>query len=81
MTNALLDRNRFEQFADHLKNVYRAKGFVRFPKGSFLFNFVAGRWELEPFREEKTALVFIGKGLESEKPRILDELRECEIET
>jgi len=81
MTNSLLDRNRFEQFASDLKDVYRAKGFVCFPKGSFLFNYVAGRWELEPFREERTALVFIGKRLESAKSRILDELRDCEIET
>jgi len=81
MTNSLLDRNRFEQFVSDLKDVYRAKGFVCFPEGSFLFNFVAGRWELEPFREERTALVFIGKRLESAKSRILDELRDCEIET
>src|SRR4030042_1676551 len=72
-SKTLLDRKRFEQFADHLKNVYRAKGFVCFPEGSFLFNFVAGRWELEPFREEKTALVFIGKELDSEKAALLDE--------
>ena len=80
INKALLDRNRFEQFANHLKNVYRAKGFVCFPEGSFLFNFVAGRWELEPFREEKTTLVFIGKALELEKQGILEELRECELE-
>jgi G3E family GTPase len=80
INKALFDRNRFEQFADHLKNVYRAKGFVRFPEGFYLFNFVAGRWELEPFREEETALVFIGKGLESEKPRILEDLKKCELE-
>lgn len=80
INKALLDRNRFEQFANHLKNVYRAKGFVCFPEGSFLFNFVAGRWELEPFREEKTTLVFIGKALELEKQGIIEELRECELE-
>jgi G3E family GTPase len=80
ISQGLLDWKRFEQFADHLRKVYRAKGFVRFPEGSYLFNFVAGRWELEPFREEKTALVFIGKEIESEKLRILQELRECELE-
>jgi G3E family GTPase len=79
-TDVLLDRNRFEQFANHLKDVYRAKGFICFPEGSYLFSFVAGRWELEPFHEEKTALVFIGKKLKSEKPRILQELRKCELE-
>lgn len=79
-TDLLLDRNRFEQFANHLKDIYRAKGFVCFPEGSYLFNFVAGRWELEPFHEEKTALVFIGKELKSQKLRILEELKKSELE-
>jgi len=80
VSQALFDRDLFEQFADHLRNVYRAKGFVCFPEGSYLFNYVAGRWELEPFREEKTALVFIGKRIELEKRRILEELKKCELE-
>ena len=41
-------------------------------EGTHLFNFVAGRWELEPFREEKTALVFIGKDIKSQQSSILD---------
>jgi hypothetical protein len=41
---------------------------------------VAGRWELEPFHEEKTALVFIGKELKSQKLRILEELKKSELE-
>ncbi len=42
-----------KRFADALPaNVIRAKGFVRFPDGAQLFNFVAGRWELEPFEAE-----------------------------
>src|SRR6266508_4347145 len=37
-------RDCFERFADTvLANVIRAKGFVRFPHGAQLFNFVAGR--------------------------------------
>src|ERR671931_1777392 len=41
-------RDCFERFADALPaNVIRAKGFVRFSDGAQLFNFVAGRWELE----------------------------------
>jgi G3E family GTPase len=77
----LFDKQRFEAFADHLsRRIYRAKGFVRFPEGPYLFNYVAGRWELEPFREEKTALVFIGKEVDSEKPEILEELKTCELE-
>lgn len=79
-TNASLNRNRFEQFANHLSNyVYRAKGFVCFSEGTYLFNFVAGRWELEPFQSERTELVFIGKELKSQEAKILNELKECEI--
>jgi G3E family GTPase len=68
----------FERFADTLSaNVIRAKGFVRFPDGVHLFNFVAGRWELEPFEAHRTELVFIGKGIAWEKSAILHALRKC----
>jgi G3E family GTPase len=80
-TETWFDKNRFEAFVDRLsRKIYRAKGFVRFPEGPYLFNYVAGRWELEPFREEKTALVFIGKEIESERDKILEELKRCELE-
>ncbi len=76
---APLQRKCFEEFVGRLpENVYRAKGFVHFPEGPHLFNFVAGRWELEPFPEETTALVFIGKGIKSLEPGILGALKECE---
>jgi G3E family GTPase len=76
---APLQKKCFEEFVGRLpENVYRAKGFVRFSEGSHLFNFVAGRWELEPFPEETTALVFIGKGIKSLEPGILGALKECE---
>jgi len=79
-TSALLKRSGFEEFAGHLSSgIYRAKGFVRFPEGTHLFNFVAGRWELEPFREEKTALVFIGQDIKSQEREILGQLRNCEL--
>jgi G3E family GTPase len=78
-TSAPLKRNCFEEFADHLSgSVYRAKGFIRFSEGTHLFNFVAGRWELEPFREEKTVLVFIGKDIKSQQSSILAQLTNCE---
>lgn len=74
-----LDRDCFERFATHLTaKVYRAKGFVRFREGSHLFNFVGGRWELEPFESEETILVFIGKDLRSTQPAIIEELKTCE---
>jgi len=72
-------RDCFERFADSLPaNVYRAKGFVRFEDSSQLFNFVAGRWDLEPFESAETALVFIGKGVLAEKKAITESLNKCE---
>ena len=71
-------RDCFERFADSLPtNVYRAKGFVRFADGAQLFNFVAGRWDLEPFESAETALVFIGKKIAAQKQAILRVLDEC----
>ena len=57
----------------------RAKGFIRFADGAQLFNFVAGRWELEPFEAERTELVFIGKKLDAEKSAILGALDRCTL--
>jgi G3E family GTPase len=75
----LFSRDCFEHFADTLPaNVIRAKGFVRFPDSVHLFNFVAGRWELEPFESEQTQLVFIGKAVAAQKSVIVDALKECE---
>ena len=80
-TEAAFDRGCFERFAEQLsESSYRAKGFVRFPEGSYLFNFVAGRWEMEPFDQEKSVLVFIGKQVKSHQSRILEQLKECEIQ-
>jgi G3E family GTPase len=68
----------FERFADGLPaSVLRAKGFVRFRDGPQLFNFVAGRWELEPFEANRTELVFIGKKIAAEKSEILRALDKC----
>ena len=71
----------FERFADGLPaSMLRAKGFVRFPDGAQLFNFVVGRWELEPFDAAQTELVFIGKEIAAEKSTILSALEECAAE-
>ena len=59
-------------------NVIRAKGFIRFSDAAQLFNFVAGRWELEPFDAKDTELVFIGKSVLSERETIVDALKNCE---
>ena len=78
-TDAMCDRSCFENFADSLTtDVYRAKGFVRFESGTYLFNFVAGRWELELFEQEATELVFIGKQVSDRKSEILDRLKSCQ---
>jgi G3E family GTPase len=71
-------RDCFERFAKALPaGVLRAKGFVRFADGAQLFNFVAGRWELEPFEADQTQLVFIGKGVLPEKEAIMESLGKC----
>jgi len=73
-------RDCFERFVDELPaNLIRAKGFIRFLDGAQLFNFVAGRWELEPFDADRTDLVFIGKEIAADKKTILGALKKCEL--
>jgi G3E family GTPase len=76
----IFSRDCFEDFTKALPaSIVRAKGFIRFADGGQLFNFVAGRWELEPFETERTELVFIGKKLDAEKSAILDALDGCTL--
>jgi G3E family GTPase len=78
-SNKTFSRNCFEDFVSSLPgSVVRAKGFIRFADDAQLFNFVAGRWELEPFEFDRTELVFIGKRVVVEKETILNALRKCE---
>jgi G3E family GTPase len=80
-SSKIFSRDCFEGFASGLPaGVVRAKGFIRFADGGQLFNFVAGRWELEPFEAEQTELVFIGKQIAAKKEMILHALVECSIE-
>src|SRR5262249_31229887 len=73
-------RNCFERFANDLSaSVVRAKGFIRFSEGAQLFNFVAGRWELEPFESDRTELVFIGRNIAAEKLAIIQALDGCVV--
>ncbi len=79
VSEATFQRRRFEQFADSLSpTVWRAKGFIRLAEGTYLFNFVSGRWELEPFPAEMTTLVFIGPHLVSREAAIRSALGQCE---
>jgi G3E family GTPase len=74
-------RHCFEELANGLPpSVVRAKGFIRFADGGQLFNFVAGRWELEPFEAERTELVFIGRDVRAQKKKIVDALETCAAE-
>lgn len=78
-TSATLDRDCFAEFADNLgEDVTRAKGFVRFPENTYLFNFVSGRWDLEEFTSEQTELVFIGKKIGDRQSEIVNRLKSCE---
>ena len=78
-SDSTFSRDCFERFADALPtSVLRAKGFVCFADGAQLFNFVAGRWEMEPFETDETQLVFIGKGVLSEREAMIESLKKCQ---
>src|SRR5437867_10853579 len=71
-------RDCFSRFAICLHaSVVWAKCFIRLSDGAQLFNFVAGRWELEPFESDRTELILIGRNIAAEKSRILRALDEC----
>src|SRR3989338_1126179 len=74
-----IDRVQLENLLYNLpSDIVRAKGFVVTESGSFLMNFVFGRFDFEEFSAEKTELVFIGRNMDRHE-KILDELRKCEI--
>lgn len=72
------NREKFIEFANSLpKQVYRSKGFIKCENESYLFNFVAGRVDLEPFEADKTELVFIGKDILKLEKEIKEKLDNC----
>jgi G3E family GTPase len=76
----IFSRDCFEGFANAMPaSVVRAKGFIRFRDGAQLFNFVAGRWELEPFESDRTELVFIGRNIAADRSAILGALDGCTL--
>ena len=76
---ATLERNCFEALVEGLSpTVARAKGFVRFAEGTYLFNYVAGRWDLEAFSDKPTTLVFIGAHVTRQQADLIDALKRCE---
>jgi G3E family GTPase len=79
VSTATLARQCFEALIEHLHPaIVRAKGFVRFPEGTYLFNYVAGRWDLEAFAEKPTALVFIGEHMTRHEADLIEALKRCE---
>jgi G3E family GTPase len=79
VSTATLTRPCFEAFIEHLNSaIVRAKGFVRFPEGTYLFNYVAGRWDLEAFPEKPTTLVFIGEHVIRHEAELTEALKRCE---
>jgi len=79
-SDRIFSRDCFEHFTNSLPaSVIRAKGFIRFADRTELFNFVAGRWDLEPFETDRTELVFIGKKITAEKSAVLRALDECTV--
>lgn len=80
-TDQTLERDCFEKrMGQFPPQIYRAKGFVRFPEGVFLFNFVAGRSELISFPEEDAlGIIFIGEKVLSLQPVIEAQIAACAI--
>src|SRR5262249_35561471 len=71
-------RDCFEVFVSRLPpSVIRAKGVIRLAEGGQLFNFVAGRWELEAFDAAQTQLVFIGREIAAQRSAIVHALNHC----
>lgn len=66
-TGKTINKDRFEDFLSSLRGVFRAKGFVNFADGTYLFNYVNGRWDFEKWGKTKTEIVFIGRKLERVK--------------
>jgi G3E family GTPase len=79
LSTATLTRQCFEAFVENLDPaIVRAKGFVRFPDGTYLFNYVAGRWDLEAFPEKQTTLVFIGTHATQHEAALIEAFKRCE---
>ena len=80
VASALIDESRFREAVSLLPaSVFRAKGFVSCHDGGRLFNYVAGRVELEDFPAEGTELIFIGPKVEQDREAIERMLRSCEV--
>lgn len=61
------------------EQVYRAKGFVRLDGELWLFNYVAGRWQLEPASRGRPGLVCIGPGMAAQRRGLIASLEGCAL--
>lgn len=78
-SKGLFSSEKFNEFVKNIPSeIYRAKGFVRLEDGGYLFNYVCGRWDMEPFENKETELVFIGRAPLSSREYILANLKGCE---
>jgi len=78
----VFNREKFEDIVlgNMPEEIYRAKGFITFKEGTFLFNYVAGRASFEKFKSRKnTELVFIGSGVKKKEKEIINKLLKCKI--
>ena len=74
-SDKVFNRKKFEDVISKLpKKIFRVKGFIKFKEGTFLFNYVAGRYNFEKFKADKNELVFIGEGINKIKDKILKAL-------
>ena len=73
------ERSRFLKFASDIpKEVYRAKGFVNFSDGTYLFNFVNGRYDMSKSDKQDTEIVFIGVDIDRLEQETIESLRSCQ---
>lgn len=73
-----LDRACFEAAVEHWpQSIYRAKGRLRLRDGDYYFNYVAGRWALDPAGSGESRLVWIGPGIDSHRDTIIGQLEAC----
>jgi G3E family GTPase len=74
-----IDRDRLKGFLETLPpNLFRLKGWIRFPDASVLLDFAAGRYRMTPSEgRERTALDFVGRNCN--EAEILSGLKACLI--
>ncbi len=79
-TDRAIDLKKFLDFTKQIpKEVYRSKGFLKTKGKGVLFNYVAGRFDVEDFDTDRTEIVFIGENVLSQKEKILTELEKTVV--